>query len=511
MNIYFTSDWHLSHANIIEYTNRPFKTSEEMNSIIIKNCNERVKKGDLVFFIGDFCFKSANNRGNGGKENPEFFINQLNTTNTVFISGNHDCFSEDTLLLTIRGYKKYEELKIGDLIPTLNLISRKLEIQPIEDIIVNPVNEIYGFKNRSSEGKFSSNHKLLFAPYNHNRFDQTPLTKNTVKELWKRKSHINLISATKSNNEDWNISKQELELLGWIYTDGSIDKYGKITIYQSKEKNILIIKKLLLDLGLSFKDITRHKKTKEICGKIIKNQLIAHEFPISLTDSREMITKLKLKNKYDIPDWLWNLSDAQMQVLIEAMILGNGAINGVGNRVIWGQKFFLEKIMGLCVTHGIDCNLILAKNRGYYLCLHTKSKHYIRQICSKYRYIENKQTITWCVTVKNHTLFTALNGKPLISGNSRNSLKTPIQSLVIYYGGKQVRLVHNPAHIDYNYSYHFTGHVHQHWKFKRFIDNGRVVDCCNVGVDQWNFYPITINEIESEYQKWLKSNNLCKI
>ena len=51
MNIYFTSDWHLSHANIIEYTNRPFKTSEEMNSIIIKNCNERVKKGDLVFLL----------------------------------------------------------------------------------------------------------------------------------------------------------------------------------------------------------------------------------------------------------------------------------------------------------------------------------------------------------------------------------------------------------------------------------------------------------------------------
>ena len=185
MNIFFTADAHYNHFNIIKYTNRPFKTLDEMNKTMIDRFNQRVKPGDLVFFVGDFCFKSANDRGNGQKENPEHFINQLNTTNIVFVSGNHDCFSEDTLLLTIRGYKKYEELKIGDLIPTLNLISRKLEIQPIEDIIVNPVNEIYGFKNRSSEGKFSSNHKLLFAPYNHNRFDQTPLTKNTVKELEK--------------------------------------------------------------------------------------------------------------------------------------------------------------------------------------------------------------------------------------------------------------------------------------------------------------------------------------
>lgn len=90
MKIYFTSDWHLNHFNIIKYTNRPFKTLEEMNSTIIKNFNEKVKKDDLVFFVGDFIFRSGSKRGEGELGKPDNFLVQLNCKNIVFIEGNHD-------------------------------------------------------------------------------------------------------------------------------------------------------------------------------------------------------------------------------------------------------------------------------------------------------------------------------------------------------------------------------------------------------------------------------------
>ena len=54
--IYFTSDWHLGHANIIKYCERPFKSVSDMDRILIQNYNEIVDQDDTVYFLGDFCF-----------------------------------------------------------------------------------------------------------------------------------------------------------------------------------------------------------------------------------------------------------------------------------------------------------------------------------------------------------------------------------------------------------------------------------------------------------------------
>ena len=63
MKYYFSSDYHLGHFNIIRYCNRPFKSLEQMNETIIRNHNERIKKEDILFHIGDFCFKKTSNKG----------------------------------------------------------------------------------------------------------------------------------------------------------------------------------------------------------------------------------------------------------------------------------------------------------------------------------------------------------------------------------------------------------------------------------------------------------------
>lgn len=102
MNIYWTSDWHLNHFNIIRYTGRPFKTLEEMNSVIINRFNERVKEDDLCFYLGDFIFKSGSERGEGEPEKAKKFREQLNCKNIVFIEGNHDKGGKNSLKTPIR-------------------------------------------------------------------------------------------------------------------------------------------------------------------------------------------------------------------------------------------------------------------------------------------------------------------------------------------------------------------------------------------------------------------------
>jgi calcineurin-like phosphoesterase family protein len=58
-NIWFTSDHHFGHKNIIEFSKRPFANVDEMNAEMIKRWNDKVGKDDLVYHLGDFALMPA--------------------------------------------------------------------------------------------------------------------------------------------------------------------------------------------------------------------------------------------------------------------------------------------------------------------------------------------------------------------------------------------------------------------------------------------------------------------
>jgi calcineurin-like phosphoesterase family protein len=80
-NIWFTSDTHFGHFNIIKYANRPFSSVEEMNEILITNWNTVVYPEDEVYHLGDFGF--------GHQKSLESILNRLNGKKYL-IRGNHD-------------------------------------------------------------------------------------------------------------------------------------------------------------------------------------------------------------------------------------------------------------------------------------------------------------------------------------------------------------------------------------------------------------------------------------
>jgi calcineurin-like phosphoesterase family protein/2'-5' RNA ligase len=54
--IYLVGDTHFDHQNIIKYCDRPFRDAQEMNEAMIRNWNDTVKEGDIVYFLGDWAF-----------------------------------------------------------------------------------------------------------------------------------------------------------------------------------------------------------------------------------------------------------------------------------------------------------------------------------------------------------------------------------------------------------------------------------------------------------------------
>jgi calcineurin-like phosphoesterase family protein len=57
--LFFTADTHFHHANIIEYSNRPFDSVEEMDETLVANWNAVVPKDGVVYHLGDFGWKNC--------------------------------------------------------------------------------------------------------------------------------------------------------------------------------------------------------------------------------------------------------------------------------------------------------------------------------------------------------------------------------------------------------------------------------------------------------------------
>ena len=57
--LHFTSDHHFGHKKILEYTNRPFETVDEMDEAMIARWNEKVGSDDEVYHLGDVGLSSS--------------------------------------------------------------------------------------------------------------------------------------------------------------------------------------------------------------------------------------------------------------------------------------------------------------------------------------------------------------------------------------------------------------------------------------------------------------------
>jgi calcineurin-like phosphoesterase family protein len=81
-SVYFTSDTHFGHKNILQFCNRPWETVEEMNEALINNWNSVVKENDIVFHLGDVQL-------GGGNQLMDNIFPRLNG-HIILILGNHD-------------------------------------------------------------------------------------------------------------------------------------------------------------------------------------------------------------------------------------------------------------------------------------------------------------------------------------------------------------------------------------------------------------------------------------
>lgn len=332
--------------------------------------------------------------------------------------GNHGrCHDETTELLTRDGWKKHNELEIGDLVATYNMNTGVNEWQPLTDVYVADYSgPMIHVNTTTADYMVTPHHRMVVR--SHNGSDKFVEMQEIIKEG--TFGSLNWPKCSMGHDVDYpDVTDDELRLLGWIITDGS---YGRqrnnisVRIHQSKHDSFDKIIELLDKMKIKYGVHTRTRNHEEIiiCGKELKSSLPEKTITIK-KESSGRILKL-LPDKKTIPDWMKDLSKRQFNVFIESLLDGDGTVREKES-VIYGSCSVLSQIQELAVTNGIPARLRTDNRNCFILSLPKTVRGYINNFNDSVKETYY-QGIIWCGTVKNGTLITRRNGIPLVSGNT---------------------------------------------------------------------------------------------
>lgn len=333
----------------------------------------------------------------------------------LWLMGNHDCHDAETQALTKRGWLYHHEIVDTDEVLSLNTDTGAAEWTPIIKKIEAPyAGSMRRLESRSISALVTGNHRVLHRPdYAANL---------QYKHAAEIRGRIGVPLNGSSVNGEYPLTDDQIAIAGWILTDGSISWRGNsphVVLYQSKDG--CEIERLLGALGLQYTKHTRCRKIEEVCGKKLKKPpLPQNEWRLSVDSSRTVLSWLPSKG--GLPVWAQELSDRQFDVLLDAIVSGDGCWDGVRAEnkscaVIYGSEEFLSSIQAVAVSHGWCARLSVSRRKDYRLNL-CRRRELRMNVPRGGLPVEYYSGIVWCLRVPNGNFMVRRRGAAHFSGNS---------------------------------------------------------------------------------------------
>lgn len=337
-----------------------------------------------------------------------------------------NCVDFETEILTTHGWKRHDDISIGDEVLSYNLTSQRIEKDRIEAIHVNDeVTEVVNFKSSTFDSCSTLNHRWVVS-----EAGETPrikFTSNIYNNRWPDYPILRVDDNDFDDNPDY--SDDQLRLLGWIMTDSCVDDYGRVEILQhaQKKKNGDLYRSVIAvldDLGTCYSDhcFNGYRSIYLKQSEFILQML--QDFPSRILSW----------------DFVNTLSQHQADVLMQSMIEGDTSrghpqqmtftCNSTARRDIFQYLAFragyatnsytidpsdLENV-NLRVYDSVSNKEPICTKNPYYTItvLRVKRAHI-------YPNHKSKSTVVgvWCVTTHNGTWIARRNGKVYITGNSK--------------------------------------------------------------------------------------------
>jgi transcription elongation factor Elf1 len=319
------------------------------------------------------------------------------------------CLSMDTEILTMCGWRGYEEIsRDGLVVMTLNPLSWLLEYQkPTLVGVKEHADRMVAYRGKALDFCVTPDHDMLVRSQGRSAWRWMKAADIEGKgsiglpvSAYKPRSGLMGLGTVATYQED---SDAWIQLSGWLCAEGHFRKDSAgVEIYQKAgTAGHRQINGLLQQLGLDF---SVYPNTK------------ADKFYIKASGGEHV--RDILQTSKGIPGWIEQADPRQFRLWLEALGAGDGHRSGRALTIAQKNESFIDKLQALCVTHRMSA----VKGRGHrahtLTILDGITERFIEtSAAAKHYEKDHQETMVWCVTVPNGTLVTRRNGRVLITGN----------------------------------------------------------------------------------------------
>ena len=331
------------------------------------------------------------------------------------------CVPDDTEILTQDGWKRHEELTVGETVLTYNVDSDLQEWQPIEDIARFEFDgDLVRMSGQFMDFRCTEDHRWPIE-----------VARTFVKRKWYggnkkivrtnelNTSHRFILSAQTSYPQESILGPRDATILGWLVTDGYSrirGNYVECMIYQKKQPELNRIRELL---GEYLSSESVHPTTGVHCLriKIEWYRRIAHLY----------------KTKDDLPAIASRLNRESAEGMWDAMMAAEGFVHATkGVQFVQAVGPVLDAFQILSQLLNRPFSYAIRQNRGKPMASgYVRSGNRVKN-CYVKKTKEAYNGIIWCPRTKNSTWIMRQNGSVICTGNTwvRKNLANQVDLMI---------------------------------------------------------------------------------
>jgi ribonucleoside-triphosphate reductase len=363
------------------------------------------------------------------------------TMSSSGISDEHfACVDESTECLTISGWKRWDQLCVGELAAQYDLETGIASWGVLERVFHKKVvsQPMVTAMSRDLCLRLTPDHRTIVFRRDNNNHGLYKVKPVVIRADKLRKGHGIPVAAKWEREQVEPVSLAFAELLGWYLAEGwENPKYPVVEIYQSRAVNMDKVKRIghLLDALAAHYDVATTER--EWFGRdATMSAFRVHGF---------MACKLRSFAPHKVPPWsILTWSDRLLRAFMRGMILGDGHIRGDDGREALnqnpGQLMEIAQAIGTVLGYATK---LAPHGNGQRLYFTDKKTIGLRGTggAGADIGIENYSGVVWCPKLPNGTWIARSNGRMFITGNS---YPEEIPRTCILAGSKEGDIVLDP-------------------------------------------------------------------